>query len=220
MELLKELQIKTNNMELYYEALRHPSYNNENHLKDNHERLEFLGDAVLELLISDYLYLHKSIEEGEMTKLRAAYVCENALYEYALKINLPDYIMLGKGEEANGGKKRKTILADTFEALIGAIYLDKGLEEAKGFIQMTIIPYLKEETVFFKDYKSQLQEAVQTNKKSVIYDLIEESGPSHKKKFTYVVKVDGIVLGKGSSGSKKEAEQEAAKDAMRKAKKA
>jgi ribonuclease-3 len=217
MEILERFNITPHNLGVYQDAFSHSSYANETRRTNNYERLEFLGDTVLDLAISDYLYNHTNYEEGKMTKLRASYVCENALYEYSMKLHLSDYIKLGHGEELSGGKYRKTILADIFEAFIGAIYIDQGYEPAKKIIFEVVIPYIESgNTQFLNDYKSILQELVQTNQRSVDYELISESGPSHSKVFTVVVKVDDIVLGKGSASSKKEAEQEAAKNAMEK----
>jgi ribonuclease-3 len=216
MEILEELQIKPNNIELYKTAFTHTSYANENKC-DSYERLEYLGDAVLELIMSEYLYQNTDYSEGYMTKMRAHYVCENALYEYSLKIHLNEYIRLGHGEEENGGKYRKAIVADIYEALTGAIFLDQGIEKAKEFIYKTAIPYVKNPNdIFYDDYKSKLQELVQTDQRSLEYVIVSESGPSHNKIFKAVVKIDDIVYGTGIAHSKKEAEQEAAKDALEK----
>ena len=214
-KLFKKLNIKPKNMELYNIAFSHSSYANENSLKSDYERLEFLGDAVLELIISDYLYKKKEVSEGEMTKLRASYVCENALFEYSKDLGLSDYIKVGHGEEIDGGRFKKVILADIFEALMGAIYLDLGFNKVKTVLTNIIVPYIENPDVtFLNDYKSVLQEYVQTNKKSLEYELIDEEGPSHNKKFTTVVKIDNIIYGKGIAHSKKASEQEAAKNAM------
>ncbi len=217
MKILEEFNIHTNNKKIYEWAFCHSSYYNENEINNDYERLEFLGDKVLDLILSTYLYKTTNFEEGKMTKIRANYVCENALYEYALELKLYDYIMVGKGEESSGGKMKKAILADTFEAFIGAVYLDQGLSKAQDIIYKVVIPFIKDNNDgFLKDYKSELQEYVQTNKQSVIYDVIKEEGPSHDKTFTIVVKVDDIVLGTGLAKSKKEAEQLAAKAALEK----
>ena len=215
-ELFDRLNIKPKNLELYTTAFSHSSYVNENHIKSDYERLEFLGDAVLELVASDYLYKTKTINEGEMTKLRASYVCENACYEYSKDLNLSKYIKVGHGEEIDGGRYKKVILADIFEALMGAIYLDLGFSTAKRVIDSIVIPYVEDPNIlFFCDYKSALQEYVQTKQKSLEYEVVLEQGPAHNKLFTTVVKIDGIIYGKGSAGSKKEAEQEAARDALK-----
>ena len=152
-----------------------------------------------------------------MTKIRSMYVCENALYEYALLLDFPEYVKVGKGEEASGGKHRKATLADMFESFLGAVYLDQGYRKAKEIVYEIVIPFIKEKPeTFFMDYKSKLQEMVQTTKKSVTYELINEEGPAHDRTFTMNVIVDGIVLGTGIAKSKKEAEQEAAHHAMEK----
>jgi ribonuclease-3 len=216
MKILDELGIKTNNIDLYKTAFTHTSYANENNV-ESYERLEYLGDAVLELIMSDYLYKSDHLEEGKMTKLRAHYVCENALYEYSCKFGLNEYLLLGHGEEQNGGKYRKAIVADIYEAFIGALYLDQGIEMAKKFIYDTAIPYVKNhELNFYDDYKSELQELVQTDKRSLEYVIVDEQGPAHNKTFTAIVKIDDVIYGKGTSHSKKEAEQEAAKNALEK----
>lgn len=216
MEILDYLEIIPNNEKLYERALTHTSYANENDI-ESYERLEYLGDAVLELVISEYLYKNTEYEEGKMTKYRSHYVCENALYEYSLRLHLNDYIKLGKGELENGGKFRKAIVADIFESFIGAMFLDKGLDEVKKFIYKHIIPIIESNEIdFFSDYKSVLQELVQTDRRTLHYEVINEEGPSHNKTFTVEAKIDNIVYGRGVAHSKKEAEQEAAKDALKK----
>ena len=219
MELLKKFNITPNDLSLYETAFSHTSYANEHNVK-SYERLEFLGDAVLELLMSDYLYKSNKYNEGEMTKIRAHYVCETANYEYSVKLGLNEYLKLGKGEEENGGKYRKAIVSDIFESFLGAVYLDQGLDKVHNFFNEYIVPLIESHEIdFFDDYKSILQESVQTDKRSLEYKLISEEGPSHNKKFTVEVVIDGIVYGKGTSHSKKGAEQAAAKDALKKAQK-
>ncbi len=214
-ELFEKLNIKPKENKYYMTAFQHSSYVNENHLKSDYERLEFLGDAVLELVMSDYLYKNLNVKEGDMTKLRASYVCENALYEYSLDLGLSNYIKVGHGEENDGGRFKKVILADIFEALMGAIYLDLGFDVVKDVILKITVPYIEDpKIVFFSDYKSALQEFVQTEQRSLIYEVINEEGPAHNKTFSVEVKVDGIVYGTGVGGSKKEAEQEAAHNAL------
>lgn len=216
MELLEKLGIKTNQPELYETALTHTSYANENHV-ESYERLEYLGDAVLELIMSEYLYKKTHEVEGVMTKLRSHYVCENALYEYSLRLGYNEYLKLGHGEEESGGKYRKAIVADIFESMLGAMYLDQGLDFVKNFMAENIIPVIESQSLdFFDDYKSKLQELVQTDKKSLEYELIDESGPAHNKVFTAIVKINDVVYGKGTAHSKKEAEQAAARDAINK----
>ena len=216
-ELFELLKIKPNDLKYYTTAFQHSSYVNENHLKNDYERLEFLGDAVLELVTSDYLFKNMDVKEGDLTKLRASYVCENALFEYSTDLNLSKYIKVGHGEEINGGRYKKVIMADIFEALMGAIYLDLGFDVVKRVLLNIIVPYITDSNkVFFNDYKSALQEFVQTEQRSLVYNVINESGPAHNKSFTVEVRVDDIVYGVGSAGSKKEAEQEAARDALMK----
>ena len=217
MELLEKLGINYKNSKLYERALTHTSYANENGV-ESYERLEYLGDAVLELIISDYLYKNTEYEEGQMTKYRSHYVCENANFEYATRLGLNEYLKLGHGEEERGGKYKKAIVADIFESFIGAMYLDLGFDEVKKFIYKVVIPLIEDKSIdFFDDYKSILQELVQTDKKSLEYIIINEQGPAHDKTFTVEVKIDNIVYGIGTAHSKKEAEQIAARDALKKA---
>ena len=212
-EFLRQYDIIPNNMKLYEIAMSHTSYSNEHKDKKNYERLEFLGDAVLELAVTEYLYKNYEQDEGDLTKMRANYVCENANYEYMEKLDLIKYIRVGNGEVTD---IKKAIIADIFEAFVGAIYLDQGFDKAKEFILNTIIPYIINKTYFFNDYKSILQEAVQTDRKSLVYELVDESGPAHAKSFTIAVRIDDIVYGKGTAGSKKEACQLAAKATLEK----
>ncbi len=215
MKLLDKFNIKTDNMNIYDMAFSHSSYCNENNIKEDYQRLEFLGDKVLDLIMSDYLYNTTSYEEGKMTKIRSMYVCENALYEYSLLLNFKDYAKLGKGEEKNNTNHHKAIYADMFESFLGAVYLDQGYMKAKEIVYSVAIPFIeKTPEIFFMDYKSELQEMVQTTKKSVNYEVIKEEGPSHDRTFTINAVVDGIVLGTGKAKSKKDAEQEAAKSAL------
>jgi len=211
MKILDKLNLNPTNINLYYQAFTHSSYTNENPSFENYERLEFLGDAVLEIIISDYLYKERNLEEGTMTKLRANYVCEKACATYARDLGFETEIKLGNNEEVND-----TIIADVFEAFIGSVYLDKGFEFVNKLIREIIVKYMDKGINFLIDYKSELQEKVQTVKKSVIYEVINETGPAHNKKFTSIVKVDGLVLGQGTGSSKKASEQEAAKDALSK----
>ena len=215
MEILDKLNIHTNK-DLYQKAFTHTSYSNE-HNVESYERLEYLGDAVLELIMSEYLYLKNNDGEGKMTKLRAHYVCENALYEYSLHLGLNQHILLGKGESDNGGNLRKAIVADIFESFTGALFLDKGIDVVKDFIYKYVIPIIENKEIdFFDDYKSVLQELVQTDKRSLEYVVINEEGPAHNKTFTVEVKIDDVIYGRGVAHSKKEAEQNAAKDALKK----
>lgn len=216
-ELFNRLNIKPKDIRLYITAFSHSSYANEHKAKGDYERLEFLGDSVVDLAIADYLYSHNDENEGEMTKVRASYVCENALYEYSTNLELNKYIKVGHGEEKEGGKYKKAIVADIFEALIGAIYLDLGYATARKVVLNIIVPYIEDPKItFFSDYKSSLQEYVQTEQKSVYYELVEETGPAHDRTFKVEAKIEDMVYGVGVGSSKKEAEQEAAKVALEK----
>ena len=216
-ELFRKLNIHPKDLKNYKAAFQHSSYAYEHNQKIDYERLEFLGDAVLELVVSDYLYNNMDKKEGDMTRIRKVYICENALYEYAKDLDLSEYIKVGHGEEISGGRFKKVILADIFEALMGAIYLEFGFEKVKKVLLKIIVPYIENpNVVFFNDYKSALQEYVQTEKRTIVYKLIDESGPAHNKSFSTEVSIDGIVYGVGTAGSKKEAEQEAAHDALNK----
>ena len=210
MKIFKRIDLNPVNMNLYLEAFTHTSYSNENPSYVSYERLEFLGDAILEFVVSEYLYKERHLEEGIMTKMRAGYVCEKALSTYAKELKLEEDIKLGGCEN----EPNDTILADVFEAFIAAMYLDQGMEYTKEFILNIITKYIKEGVDFLQDYKSKLQELVQTDKQSVTYEVINEEGPSHNKTFTVEVKVDGIVMASGVGSSKKAAEQEAAKNAL------
>ncbi len=216
-ELFKRLNIEPRDMSLYKNAFSHSSYVNEHKAKNDYERLEFLGDAVLDLVVADYLYTHYKETEGEMTKVRASYVCENANYCYATGLGLSKYILVGHGEQKEGGNFKKAIVADIFEALMGAIYIDLGFSTVRNVILKVVVPYIEDPNVtFFSDYKSSLQEYVQTEQKSLEYKLVNEEGPAHDKRFTVDVVIDNIVYGTGVGTSKKEAEQEAAKVALNK----
>lgn len=212
MQLLKELNINSKDISLYETAFTHTSYSNEHSNCESYERLEFLGDAVLELIISDYLYNEKHLEEGTMTKMRSSYVCEEACATYSNDLGFDKYIRLGSGE--NGASV--TILADVFESFIGATYLDQGFDFTSELVLKVITKYINKGVDFLHDYKSELQELVQTVKKSVIYEVIDEKGPAHDKVFTCQVKVDDIIMGVGTGTSKKSAEQQAAKVALSK----
>ena len=212
MNFLDKFNIQINNQELLNTALTHSSYSNE-HGGSNYERLEFLGDAVLQLITSEYFYKKYDFQEGELSKIRASFVCEEALAQYAKDVDIDKHIKVGNGQKGN---INDTIIADTFESVLGAIYLDQGFEVAKKYVLKVLQPYVLEHHVFLGDYKSRLQEMVQTDKKSLEYRLISESGPSHDKTFVFEVVIDGIVYGKGTGKSKKEAEQQAAYDALKK----
>ncbi|MEA4815699.1 MAG: ribonuclease III [Lachnospiraceae bacterium] len=211
-----------NNKELLKLALTHSSYSNENKKinSEDNERLEFLGDAALDLVISAYIYRNfPDMFEGELTKLRAGVVCESGIAKMAREIRLGDFIRLGHGEETTGGRQRESILADAFEAVIGAVYLDGGLEETKRFILGLMIPEINSVKDSFKslDAKTHLQEFIQRQSKMPInYIITGETGPDHDKIFTASVEHEGKLLGAGQGKSKKEAEQDAAYNALKK----
>lgn len=202
-------------------AITHSSYANEikNDKLSSNERLEFLGDAILNIVISEYIYnRYKDMPEGEMTKTRAGMVCEGSLMRCANGIGLGRYLLLGRGEEITGGRTRTSILSDAFEALIGSIYLDGGINEARNFIYAAMKDIIANSTGgdTFADYKTQLQELVQKNNDlKITYELLEEKGPDHNKLFAIQVKVAERILGKGEGKTKKEAEQNAARIALR-----
>ena len=209
---------------LLKKAFTHSSYANEKHIEkyDNNERLEFLGDAVLELVISDFIYnAYPHMPEGELTKLRAGTVCEGSLAEKAREIHISEFIMLGKGEETTGGRNRDSILADAFEAVIGAVYLDGGIEAARMHILRQLEGTIGKiiGTLNTIDCKTRLQEEIQkASKEPLHYEIIGESGPDHDKLFEAAVSHSGEILGQGKGKSKKEAEQSAALSALKKMK--
>lgn len=213
------INYKFENKSYILEALTHSSYSNENKNYKFNERLEFLGDSVLSIVISDYLFKkEKNLPEGELTKLRANIVCEESLSEVAGQIHLGEYLLLGKGEEATGGRDRISILADALEAIIAAIYLDGGLEEASKFIFRFMEEIIENsiEGKIFRDYKTYLQEVLQSKgEQHIWYKLIEEKGPDHNKRFVMEVGINDKVLGVGEGKSKKDAEQVAAKSALK-----
>lgn len=223
MERLEEFEkligYKFKDQKLLFEALSHSSFANESkHRYRSNERLEFLGDSVLSLVVADYLFENYSdIPEGELTKIRAMLVCEKALHDFSGTIDLGSYIMLGKGEEIAGGRERPSIIADAFEAVIAAIYLDGGMDAARRHI----LRFLPEDVLgavskSYDDYKTILQEIIQRNpEEHVEYRLAGESGPDHNKVFTVEVMLNSNVIGTGSAHSKKAAEQLAAKEALR-----
>lgn len=213
-ELEEVLGYHFKNKQLLITALTHSSYANEHNTECN-ERMEFLGDAVLELSMSKYLYSIIHLDEGVLTKTRAKAVCEPALDLYASKIDLGNYLYLGKGEEATGGRTRPAIIADALEAVLGAIFLDSGFESASKIVEKFFIPYM-DDVLKNKDYKSQLQEKLQSEKRSIKYEIIKDEGPANKKTFEAGVYMDDILMGRGIGKSKKEAQQNAAKDALEK----
>ncbi|MGD9760863.1 MAG: ribonuclease III [Candidatus Izemoplasmatales bacterium] len=216
-DLEKMFNLKFNNYQLLVRAMTHSSYANENNCLSN-ERLEFIGDAVLDLIVGKFLYDHIPESEGILTKKRAQEVCEEALFNYAKSFNLGNYLLLGKGEEQSGGKEKPAVLADAFEAFLGAIYVDKDIKEVYKVTEKVVFPVImKNLHVEDSDYKSKLQELLQSDKRSLRYDIIFESGPSHDKEFIARVYMDeNIIMGEGKGKSKKEAEQNAAYAALQK----
>ena len=212
-EFQQEIGYEFKDESLLKQALTHSSYANEKHMKrlSDNERLEFLGDAILEAVSSEFLFLnYKEFPEGDLTRLRASMVCEPTLAFCTKDIHLGDYVFLGKGEELTGGRQRKSVLSDAMEAVIGAIFLDGGFEEAKRFILTYIMTDIEHKRMFY-DSKTILQEVCQGQfKQNVTYELLSESGPDHAKTFTVQVLVGKEVLGTGTGNTKKSAEQEAA----------
>ncbi len=199
-------------------ALTHSSYANEHHMGslNSNERLEFLGDSILGMIVADYLYrTFPKLPEGDLTRLRANLVCENSLVLVAKQLNLGSYLRLGKGEESSGGRERPSIIADAVEAVLAAVYLDGGISQVRRIIQRTILDHMAEVQRASRDHKTYLQELVQRKNGQVLsYHLIGESGLDHAKTFTMEVQLNGKPVGRGSGRSKKEAEQMAAKAAI------
>ncbi|CUA80141.1 MULTISPECIES: ribonuclease III [Anoxybacillus] len=219
----EQIGIFFRNEKLLIQAFTHSSYVNEHRkrLHEDNERLEFLGDAVLELTVSQYLFEQfPQMSEGELTKLRAAIVCEPSLVTFAHALSFGDLVLLGKGEELTGGRMRPSLLADVFEAFIGALYLDQGIEAVVQFLEKTMFPKIRQGAFsHVMDYKSQLQELVQRDGSGVLeYKILQEKGPAHNKEFVSRVSLNGEELGIGVGRSKKEAEQRAAQMALAKLK--
>lgn len=214
-ELQTKLGYKYNDPVLLKRALTHSSYAYEKHVEyGSNERLEFLGDSVLGFITADYFYHHCSLPEGELTKKRAATVCERSLYQFAKELELSRYLLMGKGEINTGGNERPSILADAFEAVLASIYLDGGIEPARKFV-LRFVRETVNSKPNFKDYKTTLQEVVQKDPKAKLdYILTDESGPDHNKSFTVEVRLNGNAIGKGIGRSKKAAAQEAAREAL------
>jgi ribonuclease-3 len=211
-EFEKIIEYEFRNKELIETALTHSSYANECRDRNDNERLEFLGDAVLQLVTSEELYKeHPKMAEGYMSKQRAALVQEKALAEYAKEISLGDFIYLGHGEEVSGGRERPSILADAFEAVIGAVFLDGGFDRAKNYV----LKFIEAAHLSLKDYKTLLQEIIQQNQgEQLSYVLVSEEGPAHDRKFTTQVHLNSNNIGRGTGRTKKRSEQSAAKQAL------
>ena len=217
-KLMQDISYEFKNMDLLKTAFTHSSYANENNTQ-SYERLEFLGDSILSFVVSTQLYDSKEIiPEGEMSKLRAAIVCEKSLDECAKKLDFGKYLILSKGEELTGGRNRASILADVFEALLAAIYIDSGFKEAKKFVLTQLgdaIEKARKGIPLYTDYKTELQEIVQSKGKKVSYLHVGENGPAHCKTFTVQVFYENKVISESSGNSKKEAEQNAARLAIK-----
>lgn len=219
MKFQEKIGIFFSDISLLKQAFTHSSYVNEQRKgnDEDNERLEFLGDAVLELAVSHFLFMNYPLmEEGEMTKLRAAIVCEPSLVSFAEELEFGPMMRLGKGEELTGGRKRPALLADAFEAFIGALYLDKGMDQVFFFLNHYVFPKVKEGAFsHVMDYKSQLQEYVQQKGLGTVeYEIIEERGPAHNREFISEVRLNGERMGQGTGKSKKDAEQKAAHMAL------
>ena len=200
------------NNQLLVTALTHTSYANEAKTPIQHnERLEFLGDSVLSVVVADYLFHHSTRPEGELTRRRAALVSEDALFQFAQEIDLGTYLRLGRGEDLGGGRTRPSVVSDAFESVIAALYLDGGMETARAFI----LPFITEGKTAEEDYKTRLQEVIQQNPEEKLHYVVEgESGPDHNKHFTVAVYLNSNCIARGEGRSKKVAEQQAARQAL------
>lgn len=216
-ELEGKLEYTFSDLSLLDTALTHSSFANEQGPGHKYnERLEFLGDSVLGFITADkFFHAFRDIPEGRLTKLRASTVCEESLFEFAKQIDLGSYLLLGRGEDKNGGRERASIVSDAFEAVIAAIYLDGTIDAARTFVLRFVMTAVEEKTITFKDYKTQLQEIIQKNPEEQLqYVLSGESGPDHDKRFEVEVHLNSNVIGKGVGRTKKQAEQEAAREAL------
>lgn len=211
-----KIEYKFNNKALLTEALTHSSYANERGNVMSNERMEFLGDAVLSIVSAEYLYTKfPKMPEGKLSKLRSSLVCTQSLSGFARELCIGDYLRLGKGEKTSGGADRDSILENAFEAIIAAIYLDGGMENAKNFILRFLAREVDGHSISFKDYKTTLQEVIQQNPDETLnYVLVGEHGPDHDKRFDVEVHLNSNVIGRGTGRSKKQAEQEAAREAL------
>jgi len=211
MQILNKFSINPNNVHLYEIAFIHESYSNENNLDECYERLEFLGDAVLDLVISEFLYnMDHQLTEGQLTRMRSNFVCKKALYTYSMELGLDNHIQIGSSLKLTK-REIDSVISDVFESFIGAIYLDQGLDKAKEFLFNSVIPHVDNKDVFFYDHKSELKELCDQMGVEIIYELVKEEGKPHNKLFTMTAVINSKMYGNGSGGSKKEAEQNAAK---------
>lgn len=219
MNLFEKFGIVSENKHLYDIAFTHSSYSKKHDLDYNYERLEFLGDSVLSLIVSEYLYKkYPQHEEGNLTKLRANYVCQNALIYYSHELNLPDYLNIDIEDSKLTENEVLSITADIFESFLGAMFVDQGIEFAKEFITKNVFQYIDEEKIFFRDYKSAIKEYGDAEEVEISYELINEFGVPHDKTFLISILIDGEEMGIGKGKNKKEAEQAAAKMALEKLK--
>lgn len=217
-KVFKFLNLTYSNVELYFEAFSHPSFGNENGTNKDYERLEFLGDTILDFLVGEYLYKNKNMTEGEMTKVKAMYVCEQANADYTTEMHLTDLIMVGVGANKSKEQERESVKGNVFESFLGALYLDHNIDYVRDLLEIWVFPKIDDiKTKFFTDYKTKLQEELQAERgESPMYLIVNEEGPAHDKTFEAVVKVSGIKFGRGKGKTKKDAEQAAAKDALEK----
>jgi ribonuclease III len=216
MQLLKKFSINPVNNHLYEVAFLHESYSNENKLDECYERLEFLGDTVLDLVVSEFLYnMNSSLNEGQLTRIRSNYVCKQALYTYSTELGLDRYIKLGVGSQLTK-RENDSVVSDVFESFVGALYLDQGLSTVKEFLFKTVIPHINSGDIFFHDYKSKLKQMCDHKGFDINYKLIKEEGEPHDKTFTMAAVINGKTYGTGCGGSKKEAQQNAAEVALNK----
>lgn len=217
-EVCAKLNINYNNLKLYYEAFTHPTFANENKDKSikDYERLEFLGDAILDFLVGEYLYKNKDVNEGDMTKIRAKYVCEDANADYTRELGIDNLIMVGVGAKKQGEDKKVSVLGNVFESFLAALYLDHGMDYVRNLLEKWVFVKIEKSPVgFLIDYKTQLQEMIQAERgESPVYEIVNSTGPAHDKTFEAIVKVGNIKLGRGIGKSHLKAEQEAAKDAI------
>ena len=215
MNLFEKFNIETDNEELYQIAFTHGSYSTVHGLDYNYERLEFLGDSVLSLIVSEYLFnKYPNYEEGRLTKLRANYVCQQALIYYSHELGLNEYIRISAEESNLTEHEILSVTADIFESFLGAIFIDQGIEFAKDYISKIIFKYIDEEKIFFFDYKSAIKEYGDAKELEITYEILDEYGVPHDKTFEIAIVIDDIEMGIGIGKNKKEAEQAAAKMAM------
>lgn len=216
MQILKKFSINPVNNHLYEVAFLHESYSNENNLDECYERLEFLGDTVLDLVVSEFLYnMNSSLNEGQLTRIRSNYVCKQALYTYSTELGLDRYIKLGAGSQLTK-RENDSVVSDVFESFVGALYLDQGLSTVKEFLSKTVIPHINNGDIFFHDYKSKLKQICDRKGFDINYKLIREEGEPHDKTFTMAAVINGKTYGTGRGGSKKEAQQNAAEVVLNK----